>query len=81
MCHCSNPPAQYVKSQFYFIAELNVLQRLKPLFSFPIPTPVSSHQLKHHITAVSKHQNITQQYVIATQVLNTVINLKSTINE
>jgi hypothetical protein len=78
MCHCSHTPAQYVKSQFYCTAQLNVPHTLKPLFSFPIHTPVSSHQLKQQITIFSKHQNIRQQYVIATQILNTAINLKST---
>jgi len=81
MCHCSNPRAQNVKSQFYCTAELNILQRRKQLFSFQIPTPVSSHQLKHHITVVSKPQNIRQQHVIATEVLNRVINLKATTSE
>ena len=46
-----------------------------------IPTAVSSHQLKHHITVFSKHQYIRQQYVIATQILNTVFNLKDTSSE
>ena len=79
--HCSNPTAQYVKSQFYCTAQLNVLHTLKPLFPFPIPIPVSSHHLKYHIRVSSKYQNIRQQYVIATQILNTVINLKSTTGE
>jgi hypothetical protein len=78
MCHCSHTAAQYVKIQFYCTAQLNVLHTLNPLFSFPIPTPVSSHQLKHQSTGFSQHQNIRQQYVIATQILNTAINLKST---
>jgi len=69
MCHCSNATAHCVESLYFSTVELNVLLRLKQLFSFPIPTPVSSHQLKHHITAVSKHQNIREQYVIATQIL------------
>jgi hypothetical protein len=66
MCHCSNPPTQYVKYLFSSTAQLNVLQTLKPLFFFPFPTPVSSHHSKHHITVFSKHQYIRQQYVIAT---------------
>jgi len=70
-----------LEASFYCTAQLNVLHKLKPVFSFPIPTPVSSHQLKHHITFFSKHQNIKQQYVIATEILNAVINLKSTTSE
>ena len=73
MCHCSNPPAQYVKCQFYCTAQLNVLQRLKP-------APISRNERKHQITVFSKHQYTTQQCVMVTQVLNKIINFKAKIS-
>jgi len=73
MCHCSNPPAHYVKCQFYCTAQLNVLQRLKP-------APISRNERKHQITVLSKHQYTRQQCVIATQFLNKMINLKAKIS-
>ena len=97
ICHCSNPPTQYVKCQFSCTIELNVLQRLKPLFSFPFPTPVSIHHSNHCLSFhspllfLSTTQNITSLFFLNTsmsdsnmwlqQILNTMINLRTTSSE